>query len=369
MKKATNLIVSVIAASLILVTGCYDNAMDGESVPGYDGTVANGWTAFDAGDYEGAIECFLAAIDMDVSQPDAYLGAGWCSILLPEYWVLGDQYDYMAVQLDNGTWPIQTVSTSVVQDLNWTEFQCIDPVLTANDMLVIGSFGDTILVVEGDTLFWGGTMGPDSTKGMLDNYEIGEWLYDQYGAVNFKYTHEIADPNVQVLYSIANGYSLVDCMVDSIVNNASSSTVYIEVVYDRTPVGDDDYRTWCMYENTMSYTYTTYDAAAGSTDMANNGVAAYAVLQHARGSNGDVQAGVASLLGLADEAEYSFSHWTSLTSLKLKGMAAAVAYLNTEFRFAFAICRSEGFAMGIELTDDNFVLELGQQIEMMISGS
>ncbi len=187
--------------------------------------------------------------------------------------------------------------------------------------------------------------------------------------MNFKYKHEIADPKVQVLYSIANEYSLLECEVDSIVNNASSSTVYIEVPYIRQESGDDLFRTWCMYENTMSYTYTTYDAAAGSTDMANNGVAAYAVLQHARGSNGDVQAGVASLLGLADEAEYSFSHWTSLTSLKLKGMAAAVAYLNTEFRFAFAICRSEGFAMGIELTDDNFVLELGQQIEMMISGS
>lgn len=366
MKKINTAILAIVAASLILVAGCYEGGNPQEVPNGYDGFITAGWNCFEAGDYEMAMENFQAAIDMDVTRPEGYLGAGWCSIVLPDYWVVGDQYDYMAVQQDGGTWPVSTASGAQYQDLNWTVFQCIDPVLTANDMLVIGSWGDTILVVEGDTLFWGGETGPDSLKGTVDNYEIGEWLYDQYGSIDFKYTFEIDDPNVNTIFRVANGYSLTDAVVDSIVNGSSVSTVYITMPYVRVAAGADDYRTWCMFENNMSYEYATYQAAGGSTDMANDGVAAYAILQHARGMNGDLYMGVAALLGLADEAEYSFEHYDGLTSLKLKGMGAAMAYANLEFKFALAVCRSEGYALDISVDDPDFELELMQAIEMML---
>jgi len=362
MKKATNLILTVIAASLILVTGCYDNVTEYPPEEGYDGLVAEGWACFEAGDYNTAMDYFEDAIDVDVNRPEAYLGAGWTSLLLPDYWVIGDQFDYMAVQQDGGTWPVEFITEAQEQDLSWTVFECIDPVLTDDDILVINSFGTT------DTLIVGGVVvfAPDSIKPAMDNYEIGEWLYDQYSNMAFKYTFEIDNPDVTALFNVVNGFSLVDCKVDSIVNGAASSTVYLNVPYLRVAVGSDDYRTWCMNENLMTYEYATYIGAGGATDIANDGVAAYAILQSARGINGNLIEGVAALMGLADEAEYSFSHYDGLTSLKLKGMAAAMAYANSEFRFAFFICRSEGYAMDIEVSDPDFVVQLMQQIEMML---
>ncbi len=366
MKKINTAIIAAVAASLILVAGCYEGGVTQPTPIGYDGFIEDGWDFFNDGDYESAMNSFQQAIDMDATRPEGYLGAGWCSILLPDYWVIGDQYDYMAVQQDGGDWPVAFYAESQTQDIPWETFQCIDPVLTATDQMVLESFGDTILVVEGDTLFWGGETGPDSIKGTVDNLEIGEWLYDQYGSMAFRYTFEIDDPDVKAIFRVANGFSLVDALVDSVVNGSQSTTVYITMPYVRVPIGSEDYRTWIMYENVMSYEYSTYSAAMGSTSIANDGVAAYGILQNARGVNGDFYKGVAALIGLADEAEYSFSHWTGLSSVKLKGMAAAMTYANTEFRFALFICRSEGYAMGIELEDPDFLIELMQEIELML---
>jgi hypothetical protein len=364
MKNATNLILTVIAASLILVTGCYDNVTEYQPAIGYEGFVNAGWDDFDAGDYESARTNFESAIDIDVTRPEAYLGAGWTALLQPDYWVIGDQYDYMAVQQDGGTWPVGYVAEAVEQDLMWTVFECIDPVLTANDLLVIGSFGDSLLVVEGDTLVPHFTVSSGDTTWYLavSNLEIGDWLYSQYGNVAFKYTYEIDDPNVMALFSFVNNFSNTVCKVDSIVNGTESSVVYLNVPYKL----DNSYRTWCMNENVMIYDYTTYSGANGQTSIANDGVAAFGILQSARGVNGLTLEGIAALMGLADEVEYSFTHYAGLSSVKLKGMAAAMAYANTEFRFALYICRSEGYAMNIEITDPDFLVELMQQIEMML---
>ena len=362
MKKINTAIIALVAASLILVAGCYDSAFSPDPIPGYDGFIAAGWAYFADAEYELAMENFQDAIDMDVTRPEGYLGAGWCSILLPDYWVIGDQYDYMAVQQDGGTWPVSFSTESQVQDINWTVFQCVDPVLTDNDMLVIGSWGTTdTLIVDSIVVFE-----PDSVKPAMDNYEIGEWLYDQYGAIDFKYVFEIDDPNVNTIFTVFNGSSLIDATVDSLVNGANSTMVYMTMPYNRVPVGADDYRTWCMYENVMTYEYASYSGAGGATSIANDGVAAYAILQHARGINGNLYEGVSALLGLADEAEYSFSHYDGLTSLKLKGMAAAMAYANTEFKFALAVCQSEGYALDISVEDPDFAVELMQVIEMML---
>lgn len=366
MKKATNMILAVIAASLILVAGCYEPGDISEAIPGYDGFIAQGWEYFEAAEYEMAMESFQAAIDMDVTRPEGYLGAGWCSILIPDYWVTGDQYDYMAVQQDGGSWPVSVVAGTQAQDTTWTVFQCIDPVLTANDIMVIAAYGDSLLVVEGDTLVPKTNAAGDTLVYAVNNLIIGDWLYSQYGAIDFKYTFEIDDPNVKTIFRFANGFSLKDAVVDSVVNGASSSTVYLTVPHVRVSLEGENIRTWCMFENEMSFEYATYDAAGGSTTIANDGVAAYAILQHARGTNGDLYNGVASLIGLAEEAEYSFSHYDGLSSLKLKGMAAAMAYANLEFKFALAVCRSEGYGLGISTEDPDFEVQLMQAIETML---
>ena len=364
MKKINTMIIAVVAASLILVAGCYDGGVTQPPVLGYDGFVAAGWAAFEAGDYDTAMDNFQWALEADVTRPDAYLGAGWSSILLPGYWGTGDQYDYMALQLDGGTWPVEFNTVTVEQNLDWSEFVCIDPVLTANDIMVINAWGDSLLVVEGDTLV--PHIGGGDTTLVVENAVIGDWLYGQYSNIRFQYTFEIADPNVKALFSVANGFSLIDSSVDSIINGASASTVYLSVPYVRVKVGDAYYRTWCMYENAMTFEYATYDAPTEPLAFGTDAIAAYGILQNAKGVNGSEHLGVATLLGLAAEGEYTFSHYAGITTLKLKGMAAAMAYSNLHFRPALGICREAGYALDVEVSDPNFLVELMQAIEMML---
>ena len=364
MKKINTMIIAVVATSLILVAGCYEGDPTMPEVLGYDGYVTAGWVAFEAGDYVSAMENFQFAIEIDTSRPDAYLGAGWSSILLPDYWVVGDQYDYMAVQLDGGTWPVEFFTETRIQDKYWTVFECVYPLLTANDSMVIGAWGDSLLVVEGDTLV-PHIAGGDTTL-TVDNIIIGDWLYDQYSNIRFQYTFVIDNPNVTAMFTAANGFSLLDSAVDSIVQGTSTSTVYLSVPYVRVSAGEYDVRTWCMYENAMTFEYATYESPGGQTAIAADAVAAFGILQDARGVNGDLYFGVATLLGLADEGEYTFSHYAGITSLKLKGMAAAMAYRNLKFRPALAICRQAGYGLDIEMSDPDFLIQLMQTIESML---
>lgn len=371
MKRINTMILVAVAASLILVAGCYDNVTEYPEVEGYMGFINAGWDAFEAGDYSeksGAMFYFQAAIEMDASRPEAYHGAGWTSILLPDYWVVGDQYDYMTVQHDGGVWPVEFFTETVMQDTTWSVFECIDPVLTANDIMVIGAWGDSLLVVEGDTLVPHFTASQGDTTWYLavSNLEIGDWLYSQYTGIRFQYTFELADPGVKALFTVVNGFSLLDCDVDSIVNGADASTVYISVPYANLDLGGDHFKTWCMFENVMTFEYATYEPAGGQTAFAADAVAAYGILQDARGDNGDLHFGVATLLGIAEEGEYSFSHYAGITSMKLKGMAAAMAYRTQNFRPALGICRQAGFGLDIEVSDPDFLIQLMQAIELML---
>ncbi|KAF5409815.1 MAG: hypothetical protein C5S43_06000 [Candidatus Methanocomedens sp.] len=363
MKRINAMILVAVAASLILVAGCYDNVTEYPEVEGYTGFISAGWTAFEAGDYETAMLNFQWAIDMDASKPEGYHGAGWTSILLPDYWIVGDQYDYMTVQHDGGTWPVEFFTETLTQDLSWSVFECVNPVLTANDITVINAWGTTDTLIIDDTLV---VFEPDSLKPAMDNIEIGNWLYSQYTGIRFQYTFEIADPGVKALFTVANGFSLLDCSVDSIVNGTSSSTVYLSVPYIDLNLGGDHYKTWCMYQNEMTFEYGTYEPAGGQTAFASDAVAAYGILQDARGENGDLHFGVATLLGIAEEGEYSFSHYAGITSLKLKGMAAAMAFRTLNFRPALGICQQAGFGLDIEVSDYDFLIQLMQAIELML---
>ena len=375
MKTTSKMILTVLAASLILVTGCYNSDFVEPPIPGYDGIVAAGWTAFDNGDYDAAMVCFQDAIDMDVSRPEAFLGATWCSVLLPDYWSVCFDYSAMALNLDGGVWPIETVTAEKYQDINWTEFECTHPQLTDTDMLVIESWGTTdtlIVVVEEDTIV---VFEPDTSKLAMDNVEIGEYLedlyyddlVDLYGSSRFQYKFEINDPNVFAMYTVANGFSLIDANVDSIVNNTSTSDVYISMRLKKVEIADaDDIYTWIMYNNRMTYTYATYTPMGGQSSIPLDACTAYGILQDARAENGQGIQGSAMLLGIASEGDYSFSHYAHVTSLRLKGMAAAIAYRNKAYRFALSICRDNGFGLDLLTNTPGFLILLAQEIEAML---
>jgi hypothetical protein len=360
MKNIKTTIIVLLAASLILLSGCYDGGSPMPPVLGYTGLVNAGWASFKAGDYKKAMDNFEAAMEMDCSRPEAFLGAGWASILLPDYWGVAYQYDYMAVQHDGKAWPVANKSATLIQNLDWSVFECVNPVLTADDRTVINSFGRTDSLVIGTYVVFA----PTTAKPAMDNLEIGKWLHRQYGAIRFQYKFKIADPDVNAMFMVNNGCSFTDCPVDSIVNGSDSSTVYISVPQVREPAAG--VRTWCMNENEMAFKYATYRNLGGQTAFAEDAVAAYGTLQNIKGENGDELAGVAALLGLAADDQYSFSHYAGITSLKMKGMAAAMAFANSHFRPALSICRRAGYGLNIKVTDKNFLIELMQAIDSML---
>jgi len=369
MKKINATIIAVVAASLILVAGCYDNGTPMPPVAGYDGLMSAGWTAFEAGDYADAMDKFQAALDMDTSRPEAYLGSGWCSVVLADYWGVGYDYDYMAVQHDGGEWPVEIFRETAVQDTNWTVFECISPELTANDRLVIESFGESLLVVDGDTLIPGFYRGFSTTDTLriTNNWIIGKWLEDVYGhRVRFQYRYQINRADVSVVFRYINAVTQRNCDVDSIVNGSASTAVYLSAPPEEVKGGDPGWM-WISCNNPLEFSYSVYGNPGGQTDITADGLVAYGCLQDVRGLNGKALEGVTMLLGLAaDHPQYSFSHYKSLTSINLKGMAAAIALRNRYFRPALYICQQAGYGLNIKIADPNFLVALVQVIEDML---
>lgn len=376
MKRTFRLTIAVLAASLVFVTGCYENDVAYPAVPGYDGLVAAGWEDFGNSDYVSAMENFQNAIEIDTSRPEAFLGAAWSAAVLPDYWGICYNYAYMASNLDDGDWAIQTKQGTLIQDTLWTNFECIFPELTANDLIVIASIGDSLLVIGGDTLcpFYPSNPEANDSVFAVNNYIVGEWFDDQYYdhgpdsvAIHFQYRFEIQDPNVSSIFSVFNEFSATDISVDSIVNGTTSSDIYLDVRRRNVSVPRyADFYTWIMFDNVINYEYVTYTSPGGATGIPIDAQAAYGILQDARAEAGDGIEGAGLLLGIASEGDYSFEHYSSITSTNLKGMAASIAYRNNAYRFALGICRSSGFGLDLDTLDPGFLILLAQTIEEML---
>ncbi len=356
--------------ALILLAGCGDKLpTDIPDVVGYSGLVAQGWEAYDRNDYTTAMDYFQQAIDVDVTRPEAYLGAGYASIHLSDYWVIGGDYFFMASQLDGGKWPIASGETSIDQDPGWTVFECIDPVLSDETMSVIEAYGETWYdwPVDGDVT-------------PIDNYIIGAFLYGappfnaahndpqspKYGNVPFKYRWESDIPGFFLMTSAVNDWSTNAIGVDSLAVENGNVVAYLNVPYRLVSVSGTNYRTWIMAEHTIKFDYATYDMPSGATAITRDAIAGYAALQMVRGLSGDMLTGVAAAIGLYDGGDYSFEH-SGTNRNNVLGMGAAMSFLNQDFRFTLYVVRHGGFGMGINVADPDFLVELAQTIQTMLN--
>lgn len=370
MKKINAFILAVVIASLALVAGCYDNDVVYPETSEYMDFVNEGWACFQAGDIANAMVNFQIGIEMDVTRPEAYLGAAWSSIALSDYWDLTINYAYMATNLDGAEWGLETTSSSLTQDTLWTNFECIYPVLTATDMMVIASYGDSSLVIDGDTLvpFYPLNEEKDDILA-VNNLIIGIWLDDAYGNIRFSYRFEIDESNVISIFEAINNFSPGHTAnVDSIVNGSTSSMVYVSIPRRRVvvPGAHENYPTWIMFDNKLDFDYVTYTTPVGDSDISRNALAAFGILQDARAANGLGIEGAGALIGLTDDGNFSFDKLPNLTSTQLNGMAASIAYRNKAYRFALGICLDNGFAEGLLPADPGFLITLAQEIEMML---
>jgi len=356
--------------ALVLASGCGDKLpTDIPDVIGYDGLVAQGWQAYDQASYDSAMVKFQQAIDVDVTRPEAYLGAGWASIHLSDYWNIGGDFFYMAAQNDGGNWPVATGMATVMQDVDWTVFECIDPVLSESTMSVIEADGEVWLdwPTDGDTT-------------VIDNEIIGAFLYGaspfnadhndpqspKYGNIPFKYRYVSDIPDFFGMTSAVNEWSQnANIAVDSLAVENGVTVVYLNVPYRTYTVEPIDYRTWIMAENDIKFDYATYSLPEGATAITRDAMAGYAALQMAKGLSGDMIAGVAASFGVYDGGDYSFVH-TTMNRNNVLGMAAAMTFLQQEFRFTLFTVQTAGFGLGINVADTNFLVELSQAIQEML---
>ncbi len=338
----------VILGSLVLLSGCYESPTYPDP-QGYNGFLESGWDAYEVGNFETALQCFLDAIDIDPSLPGGYVGAGWASLYLPDYWRIADQYFYMAVQQQAGVFPLGDFSESQVQDTMWTTFQCIHPDLPASVL-------DPILENTADSgIVW-----------------VGEQIEAIVGDADMPYRFQPLNSGVIALFEIVNSYTTIMSDVDSI----AGGWVYVTVPQSVLEVSDEDYYTWIGVDQQVNYEYRIFDQSGSpGGQYLLDALAGSIMLQDIRGSeSGDALLGCASAFALDIlDADYVFGSGQyyegleSLSNMQVKGTGAALAFASQYFKFAWFTCMSEGQGMGLDPMSPSFVTDLMAVIETMLN--
>jgi hypothetical protein len=352
--KAMRALVLPILASLLFLGGCGDQLPSDIDDPyGVEGYIEMGWDEYAAGNYDDALANFQAAIEADVTHPGGYLGAGWASINLADYWVIADNYFFMALQQSAGYAPLVMHTESQTQDTMWTVFECVDPDLPP-DVLnpILEQLADSGAVWVGNEIY--AIVNADSDP-------------------NIPYRFHAEAGGCASMFTAFNNFSLYDAVVDSIVPDGEGDYwVYILSDYTNVEQGADNVRTWINAGNVMTYDYFTFTPGALTQDSY-DALAGWGVFQQARGENGDPLLGCAAGWALDRAVEtYDFGTGTghddvvSLSMVNLKGNAAAEAFSAEAFRFSWFTCTSEGYGLGLLPTRDDFIYSLMQVIETML---
>ena len=337
-----------ILGSLILLVGCESNATGIPDVIGYPGFLELGWESYNDGDFETALDYFIDAIDIDPSKADAYIGAGLASLYLPDYWRIADEYFFMAIQNKIGYYPLSGYTESQVQDTMWTTFDCLHPDLP-NPVL------NPILEQTADSgIVW-----------------VGEQIEGIVDGVDMPFRFKPFNTGVLAMFEAINGYTTLECAVDSI----AGGWVYLTVPMATMDVGGDDYYTWIGAAEQVNYEYRVfYQTGAAGGQLFWDALAGSCMLQDIRGENGDPLLGIAAAWTLdMQNSDYIFGYnqiylgHEVVSNLQLKGTAAALAFANQYFKFAWFICISEGQGMDLLPGDPDFVTGLMSVIEFMLN--
>ena len=360
-----------ILGSLVLLGGCGDQLpTDIPDVIGYQGYLQLGWDSYDAGNFEIALDYFVDAIDITPAKPEAFLGAGWAALYLPDYWRIADEYFFMAIQNKVGYYPLSGFSESQVQDTMWTTFQCVDPVLPDSVLDVIESLGETWYdwPEVGDTTF-------------IDEVAIGAYLHGsfpfnnygpEYGDIDFSYRFKPLNSGAIAMFQSVNSYTTLEAEVDSI----AGGWVYLTVPLAVMDIGGYAYYTWISVDEQINYDYRVfYQTGAAGGQLFWDALAGCCMLQDIRGENGDALLGSAAAWTLDKQNDdYMFGYGQDMyqglevvTNLRLKGTAASLAFANQHFRFAWFTCISEGLGMEYLPGDPDFVTGLMSVIEFMLN--
>jgi len=338
-----------ILGSLILLGGCGDqNPTDIPDVIGYEGFLQLGWDSYHEDNFDLALDYFLDAIDLDPSLPEGYLGAGWTSLYLPDYWRIADDYFFMAVQNEVGYYPLSGFMESQVQDTMWTTFECLHPDLPYSVL-------DPILEqTSAQGLVW-----------------VGEQIEAIVGDVSIPFRFQPLNSGVMAMFLANNTYTTENSEVDSIVGG----WVYLTVSLTAMDIGGDAYYTWISVDEQVNYDYRVFDQTGSpGGQLFCDALVGSCVLQDIRGENGDPLLGCVNAWA-ADmvNSDYAFGYgeiyegYEVVSNLQMKGTAATLAFAEQYFKFAWFTCTSEGLGLDINPADLDFVTNLMVIIEQMLN--
>jgi hypothetical protein len=338
-----------ILSSLVLLGSCGDQLpTDIPDVEGYQGFLELGWESYEDHNYQMALDYFLDAIDIDPAMPQAYVGAGWASLYLPDYWRLADEYFFMAIQNKVGYYPLNGWTESQVQDTMWTTFQCLHPDLP-------GSVLNPILAETADSgLVW-----------------VGEQIYAIVDSVPMPYRFKPLNSGVIAMFEAVNTYSTLGADVDSI----AGGWVYITVPLGVLEISSDDYYVWINVDNQVNYNYRVFDQSGSpGGQLFYDAIVGSLMLQDIRGENGDALLGCANAWVLDKlNSDYIFGYGQMyqgdeiISNLQVKGTAAALAFANQYFKFAWYTCISIGQGTGLTPGDPDFITGLMAVINTMLN--
>ena len=342
-----------ILGSLVLLSGCGDQLPTNIPEPYYyQGFLNRGWDKYEDEIFSneqgtGALDYFKDAIDSNVQGIEGFVGAGWSALFVSDEWRIADDYFYMAIQFDAGSFPIMTPSESQVQDTMWTVFECLHPDLPPAVL-------DPILELTADSgMIWVA----DQIEDIIDDDPI-PYRFQPFGS----------DPIA--MFTATNSYTGAASVVDSI----TDGWIYMTAPQTKMTIGGDSYYVWVNVDDQMNYEYRTFTATGNETQYTYDALAGIVMLQDIRGENGDPLLGCAAAWGLDQlNSEYIFGSGQayagleSINNVQLKGTAAAVAYANLAFKFAWFTCTSEGYGTYLDPDDPGFVVELMAVIEDMLN--
>ena len=342
------IIAIAILGSLMLLGGCADNPTDIPVPERYQGFIDLGWERYHAADFQMALDYFLDAIDIDPALPEAYLGAGWAALYLPDVWRIADDYFYMAIQKQTGSFPLSEFTESQIQDTMWTKFDCLHPDLP-NGVL------NPILEQTADSgIVW-----------------VGEQIHDIVDDVSMSYRFTPVNNGVMAIFEAVNSYTTLHCAVDSI----SGGWVYITVPLAVMNLGGDDYYVWINADDQVNYDYRVFDTSGSpGGQLFYDALAGCCMLQDIRGEFGDPLLGCVSAWALDYlTSDYTFGSglqyegYETVSNLQLKGTAASLAFAQQFFKFAWFTCISEGQGTSLNPADPNFVTGLMAVIDTMLN--
>ena len=342
-----------ILGSLVLLSGCGDQLPTDIPEPYfYQGFLDRGWDKYEDEIFAneqntGALDYFKDAIDCNVQGIEGFVGAGWSALFVSDEWRIADDYFYMAIQLDAETFPIMTPSESQTQDTMWTVFECLHPDLPPAVL-------DPILEMTADSgMVW-----------------VAEQIEDIIDDDPIPYRFQPLESDPIAMFTATNSYTGTASTVDSI----SGGLIYMTAPQTEMSIGGDNYYVWVNVDDQMSYGYRTFTSSGSETQYTYDALAGIVMLQDIRGENGDPLLGCAAAWGLDQiNADYSFGSGKDyvglevINNVQLKGTAAATAYANQAFKFAWFTCTSEGYGTYLDPDDPGFVVELMAVIEDMLN--